>query len=173
MLKKLFAPIFLLLTVELAIVSAQPVQDICYDETSCDRYRSFKDDSAQMGSQNDIVYHIDATSVNIDNELAKISGLLNLGCQPAGFLASSLAFEFQFYENGIMRTYIEESATPNARFRISQEDLPVMWDQLTPITSFENKVSVSNESIQIVGIERTGTQETLSYTISFSPLTIT
>jgi len=172
MFKKLLAPIFLLLTVELA-VSAQPVQDICYDEASCDRYRSFKDDSAQRGFQNDIVYHIDASSVTIDNELAKVSGLLTLGCQPAGFLASSLAFEFQFYENGIMRTYIEESATPNARFRISQEELPVMWDQLTPVPSFANKVSVSSESIQIVDIERNGTQESLSYTISLSPLTIT
>jgi len=41
----------------------------------------------------------------------------------------------EFYQNGIMR--LEIDAPGQKRFRISQEDLPVEWDQLQPISTMD------------------------------------
>ena len=37
-----------------------------------------------------------------------------------------------FYQNGILRVLIDQK--DSQRFRISQEDLPVEWDQLIPLS---------------------------------------
>ena len=68
---------------------------------------------------------------------------MSLGCDSRGYLAGDIDFEVSFYQDGITRFLIGEK--DNDRFRISQEDLPVVWDQLDP-----HKVKLS-ESIDILG----------------------
>lgn len=58
----------------------------------------------------------------------------------------------QFYEDGVMRTLID---TPEkSRFRISEEDLPVEWDQLKPVSKFEDKFYQWKDGLKVVGIAR-------------------
>ena len=64
-------------------------------------------------------------------EVGVISATLSLVSPTDGTSAQTLTLTMTFYQNGILRVLIEE---PNgARFRISQEDLPVVDNQLVPV----------------------------------------
>jgi len=60
-----------------------------------------------------------------------------MGCDQNGYLASELELTLAFYEDGIMRALLDTS--DRSRFRISEEDLPVVWSQLKPVQYFEEK----------------------------------
>ena len=45
-----------------------------------------------------------------------------------GYLASDLTLNVSIYQEGILRVDIEEEDPESWRFRISEEDLPVVWD---------------------------------------------
>jgi hypothetical protein len=64
-----------------------------------------------------------------------VSFKLNLDCgssgSDTGYLARELNAVLEFYQNGILRVEIDEPV--GGRFKISDEDLPVVWDQLEPL----------------------------------------
>ena len=79
-------------------------------------------------------------------------------------LAQDLLLEMAFFEDGITQVLIGEP--DNTRFRISQHDLPVVWEQLKPGQA--SKTRYDEEGIQIT-VEGT---EVHTYDIYFSPLRI-
>lgn len=116
------------------IFEAQKVGDdasnYCLDGTPfCQRTREFKiDQDPAHPSSSDIRYNVDVNSVKHDAETGTIKANLLMGCDEYGYLAHDLELTMQFYEDGVMRTLIDTSE--KSRFRISEEDLPVEWDQL-------------------------------------------
>ena len=57
-----------------------------------------------------------------------------------------------------MRTMID---TPEmTRFKISEEDLPVVWDQLEPIEEFDSKFEQLENRMQVSGIKRENGDDT-------------
>ena len=108
----------------------------------CRRTREFKLQALKQHTQQ-LNYHVQAESIEIDDDDSTLRGTMSLGCDSRGYLAGDIDFEVSFYQDGITRFLIGEK--DNDRFRISQEDLPVVWDQLDP-----HKVKLS-ESIDILG----------------------
>ena len=97
----------------------------CLDNTAfCQRTREFKIDMDTVASY--LSYNIVPSSVVVDSETSTINARLEMGCDQSGYLAHDLDLQMQFYEDGIMRTLIDTA--DHTRFRISQEDLPVVWD---------------------------------------------
>lgn len=68
-------------------------------------------------------------------DTSQVTFTLHLACTPNGYLTTQLSGVMEFYQNGIMR--LEIDAPGQKRFRISQEDLPVEWDQLQPISTMD------------------------------------
>lgn len=62
-----------------------------------------------------------------------------MGCDQSGYLAHNLDLTMEFYEDGIVRTLLDDGSY--TRFRISEEDLPVVWEQLKPVPDFKSKFS--------------------------------
>jgi len=70
-----------------------------------------------------------------------------------------------------MRALLDTS--DKSRFRISEEDLPVVWDQLNPLPNFDQKYSVGGDSLRVKGITRDdGGDDVIDYYIKVSPFTI-
>ena len=70
-----------------------------------------------------------------------------------------------------MRALLDTS--DRSRFRISEEDLPVVWDQLSPLPNFDQKYSVGGDSLRVKGITRDdGGDEVIDYYIKVSPFSI-
>jgi hypothetical protein len=81
----------------------------------------------------DFFYSLDPHSVFVDNATGSLTAILNLNCVDASnSVESKLDLSMWFYQNGIMRTLIEEPESK--RFRISQEGLPVVDEQLIPVS---------------------------------------
>ena len=60
-----------------------------------------------------------------------------------------------------------------SRFRISEEDLPVVWDQLKPLPNFDEKYSVGGDSLRVKGITRADVNDdVIDYYIKVSPFSI-
>ena len=99
---------------------------------------------------------------------------MRLGCDQRGYLAGSLDFEVSFYQNAITRFLIGEK--DNDRFRISQEDLPVVWDQLVPlnITLSEHAVfsDENTPTYHIANITREDGSDTFEYDLELSPFRV-
>ena len=70
-----------------------------------------------------------------------------------------------------MRTLIDTA--DHTRFRISQEDLPVVWDQLEPLDHLVMRLDTYDDHLKIKGIKREDSDDVYEYIIGFRPLTIT
>lgn len=59
-----------------------------------------------------------------------------------------------FYQNGILRVLIDQK--DSQRFRISQEDLPVEWDQLIPLSEdvFIASYTTTTDGFSMTGLTR-------------------
>jgi hypothetical protein len=72
-----------------------------------------------------------------------------------------------FYQSGIMRAVIKE---PNSdRFQISSEDIPVVWDQLTPVAQLSSLFDITSHTAYYKNTE----VELYTYDIQYSPFMIT
>jgi hypothetical protein len=76
-----------------------------------------------------------------------------------------------FYQNGIVRFYIEETGTPFKRFRASDE-FGVEEDQLFPVENLENYIQRSDDRLVIRGLQSDNGQEYFDYYIYYSPFRI-
>jgi len=93
-----------------------------------------------------------------------------LQCDDRSYLASNLTFEISFYQDGITRFLIGEQG--NSRFRISQEDLPVVWDQLELATdTLTMKTTKSDSSYEISGLSSDGDE--FWWGLDFKPFKLT
>lgn len=70
-----------------------------------------------------------------------------------------------------MRALIEEPDSD--RFRISQEDLPVVDSQLRPVTSLESHISRHDDvGVEVAGLQHSDGSEDFKYQIDFAPFSI-
>ena len=99
----------------------------CEKTPFCARHRAFeKDIFENPNSNSDLFYSLDPSSIAINDEFGYLSAQLNFFSNDSGDFASVLNLRMTFYQNGIMRTLIEEPGS--TRFRISAEGLPVEED---------------------------------------------
>ena len=141
----------------------------CLDNTGfCQRTREFKIDMDTVASY--LSYNVLPDSVVFDNETSTVTAKLEMGCDQTGYLARELELQMQFYENGIMRTLIDTA--DHTRFRISQEDLPVVWDQLEPLDHMVMRLDTYEDHLKIKGITREDSDDVYEYIIGFKPLSI-
>ena len=105
-------------------------QPTCAEQPFCDRFRQFMDHS-EMRLASDVYYSVNADSVTFEEAKGTISAELNLASSSDGSIAQSLMLTLTVYKDGILRMLIEEPEVK--RFRISQEELPVVDDQLDPL----------------------------------------
>jgi len=75
--------------------------------------------------------------------------------------SSELDFTMWFYQNGIVRVLLEESAT--GRFRISGEKLPVVYEQLVPISGLRAHVLLEANKMDVSGLMHDDGSETFRY----------
>ena len=77
-------------------------------------------------------------------------------------MAQTLDLTLSVYQNGIMRMLVEEPGVK--RFRISQEDLPVSWDQLNAV-DLTDKITWADDrqSFTISGLTHEQGDESFSY----------
>ena len=87
-------------------------------------------DHPELRIESGTYYSIPSDTVKIDAAKGKITAELNLASQSDGAAAQKLDLTLSIYQNGILRMLVEEPG--HERFRISQEDLPVVDEQLKP-----------------------------------------
>lgn len=100
----------------------------CEKTPFCARHRAFEKDifGTDPNSTSDLFYSLDPSSIAINDEFGYLSAQLSFSSNDSGDFASVLNLRMTFYQNGIMRTLIEEP--DSTRFRISAEGLPVEED---------------------------------------------
>ena len=87
-------------------------------------------DHPDLRADSSAYYSIPVDTVKIDATNGKITAELNLASESDGAAAQKLDLTLNIYQNGILRMLLEEPG--HERFRISQEDLPVVEEQLKP-----------------------------------------
>ena len=92
---------------------------------------------------------------------------LSMGCDSTGQLAKELQFKMWFHQDGIAQILIGEPG--NTRFQISQEDLPVDWDNLRPGNVTAG--AVKDEEVRYTAYGEDGL-EIYTYHIMFNPFKI-
>ena len=118
-----------------------------------------------MLSKKPAYYALDKKSVVIDDEAATIAGTLSTWHVSNDDIAVELDMTLTFYQNGIMRALFEE---PNSRrFRISQEGLPVVDEQLHTVENLTRKSQVTDDHIEVSGLDHQLGDETFTYRIWF------
>ena len=93
--------------------------------------KAFRDDVDHLeeaGLEPELYYFCDDCEPSFREEDAKFTLPLTIGCDSPGILARDLVLEMSFYKDGIARVLIGEPG--NTRFRISRQELPVVWSQL-------------------------------------------
>ena len=106
---------------------ANDSQPGCEEQPFCDRFRSYMD-HPDLIADSDVYYSINADSVTYEQAKGTINAQLTLASESDGSVAQTLDLTLNVYQNGILRMLLEEPAVK--RFRISQEDLPVVEEQL-------------------------------------------
>ena len=100
----------------------------CQDTPFCNRNQHLQKEFLNAYQSNqaiDFYYSLDPTTIAFNNTAGSITAKLNLACSdPTQEIAPELDLTLWFYQNGIMRTLLEEP--DSTRFRISQEGLPVV-----------------------------------------------
>ena len=87
-------------------------------------------DHPELRIESSTYYSIPVDTVKIDATKGKITAELHLASESDGAAAQKLDLTLSIYQNGILRMLVEEPG--HERFRISQEDLPVVDEQLKP-----------------------------------------
>jgi hypothetical protein len=75
-----------------------------------------------------------------------------------------------FYQNGIMRLLVDEPES--LRFKISEQELPVVEDQLHGVPNLSEYVTVTDDLVQVSGLKHQDGQETFAYKIYLNGLSI-
>ena len=118
-------------------------------------------------------YSASSAQVVTKGDESKVGFTLNLGCTDNGYMATELNVELYFYQNGIMRAHIDQP--DSTRFRISQEDLPIEWSQLKPLSEddFNTAFAWTEDGFTMTGIKReVGEGDIHDYEVSMSPFEI-
>ena len=76
-------------------------------------------------------------------------------------ISSELDFTMWFYQNGIVRVLLEEPAS--GRFRISGEGIPVVEEQLVPISGLEARVLLGADYMDVSGLAHDDGSEAFNY----------
>ena len=142
----------------------------CNGLSFCERARAFKYDveaSLEASQKPDLFYYCDACSPEFDDEEKSVSFPLSKGCNSTGQLAKELQFKMWFHQDGIAQILIGEPG--NSRFQISQEDLPVDWDNLRP--GNVTKGTVKDDGVKYIAYGEDGL-EIYTYHIFFNPFKI-
>ncbi len=115
----------------------------CEDTPFCERHRAFESDMLSSNINGaDLYYSVNPSSVVVHDEYGALTAQLNFACAgDSGDFASTLNLKMTFYQNGIMRALIEEPGS--TRFKISEEGLPVVEEQLLPIADLSSRVQIS------------------------------
>ncbi len=87
----------------------------------------------KSNSNGNPAYILDASKILINDSDASITARLRVN-QESQY--EELDLKMWFYQNGIMRTLIQEPSS--TRFRISEENLPVVDEQLIPASNLTN-----------------------------------
>jgi len=124
-------------------------------------------DHPDLRSQSDVYYSISSDSVSVDTSNGEITATLTLASPTDGTVAQTLDLSLTVYQNGIIRMLAEEPGVK--RFRISQEDLPVVWDQLIPV-DLTDKVTWADDgqSFTISGLTHESGDESFEYTVELA-----
>ena len=121
-------------------------------------------DSPELTAKSDVYYAIDYKSVTVDVENNVIKAPLNLASSSDGMIAQTLDLTLTVYQNGIMRMLVEEPGVK--RFRISQEDLPVVEDQLIKVDLLEHITWADDKkSFTISGLTNSEGDESWEYNV--------
>ena len=120
-----------------------------------------------MRAESSAYYSIPVETVKIDASNGKITAELNLASQSDGMAAQKLDLTLNVYQNGILRMLLEEPG--HERFRISQEDLPVVEEQLKP-ADINDKIEWASDrsSVTIKGLMHEQGDESFDYSIEFA-----
>lgn len=121
-------------------------------------------DHPDLRSQSDVYYSISSDSVSVSTAEGQITAQLTLASPTDGTVAQTLDLSLTVYQNGIIRMLAEEPGVK--RFRISQEDLPVVWDQLVPV-DLTDKVTWADDgqSFTISDLTHENGDESFEYTV--------
>ena len=112
--------------------------------------------------------------MQVDDATATISAALEMpscGGGLSGYLASGLELQVQFFQQGIIRAVVDQH--DSTRFRISDEDLPVEWDQLNPVANLTSLVSQDSDELKVDGLSRDDGSDKFEYHINLDPFYIT
>jgi len=132
------------------------------------RHRAFETDlfTQQVEGTADLFYRVDPSSIQVHDANASITAVLNLNTTDSGLLAQTLNLRLTFYQNGIMRTFIDEPG--NTRFKISDSGLPVVEEQLDPVENLSANVTISTSEMVIDGLIHSDKTETFKYIVYFN-----
>ena len=159
---------------DISVGDPPPPVEECSDIAFCMRTREYRRDTEQQRSNADLQYYV--ASHEFNDEEGSIEMDLQMQCEDTGYLASKLTAKMWFYQNGIARVVIGEP--DNTRFQISQEELPVVWDQLEAVQALEaNHTKTYDDQgksgIIVADLERNSCHSTnvenFTYTIQFKP----
>ena len=113
-------------------------------------------------------YILDASKILINDSDASITARLRVN-QESQY--EELDLKMWFYQNGIMRTLIQEPSS--TRFRISEENLPVVDEQLIPASNLTNLVLVNSTHLVVGNLNHEDGTEVFTYTVKFDHFLIT
>ena len=113
---------------------------------------------------------MDPTTVQVTNSDSSIKAKLYLQGDSTEY-SPELDLTLWFYQNGIMRTLLEEPGSD--RFRISQEGLPIVNEQLHHVSFFQKKVTFRSNEIVVWGLMSEDMTESFSYYINYDHFKIT
>lgn len=139
----------------------------CEDTPFCARHRAFESDmfSADVNGA-DLYYSVNPSSVVVNDDYGALTAQLNFACAgDSGDFASTLNLRMTFYQNGIMRTLIEEPGS--TRFKISEEGLPVVEEQLIPVSDLSSRVIILSNQVIVNGLTHDDGTETFKYVLDF------
>jgi hypothetical protein len=98
----------------------------CQETPFCNRNIHLQNEfKATAFGESDFYYSLDESSIKIDDLKGSVQAKLNLACSDStDEISPELDLTLWFYQNGIMRAFLEEPAS--GRFRISDDSLPVV-----------------------------------------------
>lgn len=106
----------------------------------------------------------------VDITLGTVKATLDLMDCSDNRIASNLDLTLWFYQNGIMRALLEEP--DSTRFRISDEDIPVVEEQLIA-ADLTDKVTIEETFFEVSGLEHNDATESFRYVVDFEHFKIT
>ena len=139
----------------------------CEETPFCARHRAFEGDRWETNAgASDLYYSVNPSSIAVNDAYGSLTAQLNFACAgDSGDYASVLNLRMTFYQNGIMRTLIEEPGS--TRFRISEEGLPVSEEQLIAVTDLSSHVTTLGDSVIIDNLVHDDGTETFKYVLDF------